>query len=97
MAAAVLEIVADYDVRHITPRQMAELSRRLYDTGAIGQPEYAGRYLVMQWSPDQPRDFVAEWRAHLTVLQHEGAAPPTIHITRELVELIRSFRPVEDE
>ena len=110
MAATVLKIVSEYDVRQITPRKIAELSERLYRAGAIGLPEHAilsfqperhgdydaqaGRYPTMAWAPDQPRDFVIEWQAHLAALLREKAHPATIDLTRELGDLIRSFQPV---
>jgi hypothetical protein len=88
LAATVIEISADYDVRHMTPNELAKLSARLYEVGAIGFEEYAvlsfqpefhdgfdensGFYQELQAQPDQPRDFIAEWQKHLWEMQRSA-------------------------
>ena len=89
LAAAVIEISADYDVRNMKPNELVRLSARLYEAGAIGfgeytilsfQPEFhdefdenSGFYRELQKNPDRPRDLLTEWERHLWEMQR--AAP----------------------
>ena len=85
MASSVISIIHDYDVRNMTPAQMAEMSRRLYLAGAIDLAEFAvmsfqphmatdfdveaETYRAMQQNPNRPRDFIAAWENHLRDVQ----------------------------
>ena len=89
LAAVVIEISADYDVRNMAPNELVRLSARLYEAGAIGfgeytilsfQPEFhddfdenSGFYQELQKDPDRPRDLLTEWERHLWEMQR--AAP----------------------
>ena len=89
LAAAVIEISADYDVRNMTPNELVWLSTQLYEAGAIGfgeytilsfQPEFndgfdenSGFYRELQRDPDRPRELLTEWERHLWEMQR--AAP----------------------
>ena len=71
------EYVYGTDVRHMSPRQMAELSMDLYVGGILSYDEYAllafqpelhpdydatvGALTGEKAAPDQPRDYVREW------------------------------------
>ena len=88
LAATVIEISADYDVRNMTPNELVRLSARLYEAGAIGfgeytilsfQPEFhddfdenSGLYRELQSDPDRPRDLLAEWERHLWEMQRSA-------------------------
>jgi hypothetical protein len=113
LAATVLKIAAEYNVRHISPNELAEMSRRLYYAGALGLAEHAllthqphlldhmdpeaGRYRQLALRPDQPRDLLAEWQEHLDLLTSTHADPAAIALTASVVELLESFQPLEDE
>ena len=89
LAATVIEISADYNVRNISPNELVKLSARLYEAGAIGfaeytilsfQPEFhddfdenSGFYQELQKDPDRARDLLSEWESHLWEMQR--AAP----------------------
>ena len=88
LAAAVIEISADYDVCNMTPNELVKLSARLYEAGAIGfgeytilsfQPEFhddfdenSGFYHQLQSDPDRPRDLLTEWERHLWEMQRSA-------------------------
>jgi hypothetical protein len=111
LAAAVLEIAADYNVRNMSPNDLAEMSRRLYYAGGIGLAEHAvmsfqphllddydaeaGLYGQLRLRPDTPRDLLAEWREHLRVLAASHADPATVAMTAAIAELLESFQPLD--
>lgn len=88
LAAAVIEISADRDVRNMTPNELATLSAQLYEAGAIGfneytilsfQPEFhdgfdenSGLRQHLQSEPDRPRDLLAEWQGYLWEMQRSA-------------------------
>jgi hypothetical protein len=112
LAASVLEITEDYDVRCLSPAQMGELARRLYEAGAIGAkefalmsfrrdllPEYAAccaSYLKLGEEPDRPRDFVAAWGELLEEIRSRHPDPEMIHLVAQIADLLESFEPIED-
>ena len=114
LAAMIIEISADYDVRDMTPNELVKLSARLYEAGAIGfeeytilsfQPEFHDRfdensefYRELQSEPDQPRDFITEWQRHLWEMQSSapGVFSPDMAATREIIELLKCFTPMEE-
>ncbi len=73
-----MEIAAEYDVRHMTPRQMVNLSFDLYSAGFLSQEQYTelafqselmpnfestiGALTGEKAQPDLPRDYIAIWR-----------------------------------
>ncbi|MBS3820587.1 MAG: hypothetical protein GVY16_06215 [Planctomycetes bacterium] len=113
LAAAVLDIAADYNIRHMSPNDLAEMSRRLYDAGGIGLAEHAvmsfqphlladynaaaGLYRQLRLRPDTPRDLLAEWREHLRVLAASHADPATVAVTAAIAELLESFQPLDTD
>jgi hypothetical protein len=112
LASAVLKIAADYNVRDMSPDELAEMSRRLYYAGAIGLAEHAvlsnqphllddfdadaGCYRQLSFEPERKRDLLAEWRENLRILIAANAGPETIALTSSLAELLESFQPLED-
>ncbi len=113
LAAAVAEITAEYDVRNMAPHQIASMARRLYLANAISIPEYAVlsfqpnlytqfnyqavTYQVMQRNPHRPRDFIAAWENHLEVIWRRHPDPSSLHLSEQIVELLQSFEPRDDE
>ncbi|NQV57020.1 MAG: hypothetical protein HQ503_14265 [Rhodospirillales bacterium] len=75
------EIAAGYDVRWITPRQMADLSFDLYFSGHLSREQYAelafqselmpnfnqtiGALTGKRAEPDRPRDYTEIWHQRL--------------------------------
>lgn len=113
LAAAVLKIASDYNVRDMSPHDLAEMSRRLYYAGAIGLAEHAvlchqphliddydadaGLYRQLGLEPETPRDLLAQWQQHLALLRECSADPDTVGLTGILVELLESFQPFDDD
>lgn len=77
-----MEIAAEYDVRHMTPRQMVNLSFDLYSAGFLSQEQYTelafqselmpnfestiGALTGEKAQPDLPRDYIAIWRQRVS-------------------------------
>ncbi|HDY64853.1 MAG TPA: hypothetical protein ENH84_01300 [Phycisphaerae bacterium] len=113
LTAAAAEITGEYDVRDMTPQQMVEMTRRLHLAGVISLPEYAvlsfqpnlypqfnyeaATYRLMQRHPQRRRDFIAAWENHLEVIWHHHPDPPSLQLSEQIIELLRSFEPPEDE
>jgi hypothetical protein len=113
LAAAVLKIAGEYNIRNMSPNDLAEMSRRLYYAGAIGLAEHAilchqphlvddydpdaGLYRQLGLEPDTPRDLLGQWQEHLRILQEAHADPDTLGLTSILVELLESFQPFDDD
>jgi hypothetical protein len=112
MAATVAEIANEYNVRHMTVYQMAEMSRRLYLAGAICLPEYAvmsfqpnlypefrsdvKTYRRMQKNPEDPRDFVAAWREHVELVRRTHPDPESLTLAMQIADLLESFVPLDE-
>ncbi len=78
-----------FDVRHMSPRRMAEVSMDLYMSGALGWEEYAmlafqpelhpdydntvGALTGEKAEPDRPKDFVAQWEERLAFERKHNA------------------------
>ncbi len=113
LAAAVLKIAAEYNVRNMSPNDLAEMSRRLYYAGAIGLAEHAilchqphliddydadaGLYRQLGLQPEKRRDLLAQWQEHLQILQDTHADPDTRGLTAIVVELLESFQPFDPD
>ena len=111
MATEMMEIIKDYNIRHISPKKLVELSSRLHEAGVIGQAEYAAlsfqpelyveyhpdeeTYQLMQADPDRPRDFIAEWERQLQTVQQQPD-PFNLKLTTSILELLQCFEPLED-
>lgn len=67
-----------YDVRNVSPREMAAMSQELYQGGAISfqdhallsfqpelSPEFNKIFPGRPGKPDTPRDFIAQWETQL--------------------------------
>ena len=113
LAAAAAEITGEYDVRDMTPHQMVEMTRRLHMGGIIGLEEYAvlsfqpdlysqfnyefPTYRTMQRAPNQRRDFITAWEDHLEEIRRHHPDPTSLLLSEQIVELLQSFEPLEDE
>ncbi len=74
-------LIGDIDIRHLSPRQMADASMDLYVAGVLPWEEYAmlafqaelhpdydrtiGALTGQAADPDRPRDFLADWEERL--------------------------------
>ncbi len=97
-------IALRYDVRSITPRDMAKMSQELYDSGAISlknhafisfQPELnpsynttIGRFTNTTAHPDIPRNFLDEWNDRLAEQLKNGASDEIINNTRQVLSIL---------
>lgn len=111
LAGQVMQIVGDYNVRSMTPNEMSDMAYRLFSLGAIGLNEYAvmsfqphmaddydpraGLYSSMKEHPGEPRDFVELWEKHFHALQLSRPSPTCLSITREILDLLKSFQPIQ--
>lgn len=111
MATMMMEIIKDYNIRHISPRNLVELSSRLHEAGVIGLAEYAAlsfqpelyaeyhpdeeTYQLMQADPERPRDFIVEWEGQLKIVQ-QHPDPFNLKLTTNILELLQCFEPMED-
>jgi len=113
MACRVVEIADDYDVRNMTPPEMAEMAKRLYLAGAIGMAEYAVLsfkpnlyphfdasdpiYQAMQQHPNRRRDYIAEWWGVLNACRAKHIVGERYSFACKIIELLESFQPIDDE
>jgi hypothetical protein len=113
MAAVVLDIAEDYDVRAMTSAEMTEMAERLYEAGAVGLCEYAAMscqpnlhpdvleqveaYRRMHLDPEEPQNFVLAWQQHLHWLWAHHPEPNDIALAEGIVELLQSFIPAMDD
>jgi len=78
-------IAKEYDVRNMSPRGMAAMSQKLYQSGAISfqdhallsfqpelSPEFSKTPLGHHGKPDGPRDFIAQWEMQLQIHEKRG-------------------------
>ncbi len=113
MAADVAKIANEYDVRRMTPGEIAQMSRRLYLLGVLTLPEYAAlslqpdlypefyaetpSYRAMRNDPDRPRDYLSAWQEHLAFLQTHHPEPENLALAGEIVDLLASFEPAKED
>ncbi len=106
-SAAASRIAANYDVRNISPREMAKMSLELYQSGVISfkdhsflsfqpelNPEYdetIGRLTGTVARPDEPQDFVAVWEGHLKDQETRGTDREMIEQTRRMLSLVQNL------
>jgi len=88
------DIAGRYDIRAMTPREMADLSAELYMAGFLNHEQYAdlsfqaelmpnydttiGALTGMRAAPDKPRDYTSIWRAKLKFEMKHLADDPRI-------------------
>ncbi|MBN1554768.1 MAG: hypothetical protein JXA11_08480 [Phycisphaerae bacterium] len=112
MAADVAQIANEHNVRSMTPRDMIDMSRRLYLLGAISLPEYAimsfqphlhvdfnanaASYRSMFKSPARKRDYIDAWEKHLEFVQRYHPDPVSLALSKEILDLLQSFEPLGD-
>lgn len=106
-SATASRIAANYDVRNISPRDMAKMSLELYQAGVISfkdhsflsfQPELnteydetIGRLTGTVARPDEPQDFVAVWEGHLKDQETRGADREMIEQTRRMLSIVQNL------
>ena len=88
------DIAGRYDIRAMTPREMADLSAELYMAGFLNHEQYAdlsfqaelmpnydttiGALTGLRAAPDRPRDYTSVWRAKLKFEMKHLADDPSI-------------------
>ena len=97
----VSRIASRYDVNNISPRDMAKMSRELFDAGAISfqnhvllsfQPELnIGQSIGKSAKADERRDFVADWKTILTNQQKAGAQSESLEQTQRALHILKAL------
>ena len=101
---AVYSVAQKYDVKNITPRNMAQMSQELYDNNSISlknhafmsfQPELnpsynntIGKFTHTTAKPDTPRNFLDEWKERLEEQLQSGASSEIINNTKEVISIL---------
>jgi len=86
-AQSLTDVARKYDVRNMSPREMAAMSQTLYQSGAISfqdhallsfQPDLGSDFNPTLAAPpgqaDAPRDLMAQWAAQLQAHEQQGDA-----------------------
>lgn len=100
----VSDIARKYDVENVSPRDMANMSYELYDSGIISfkqhallsfQPELSpyfnstiGKLTNTTAQPDVPRNFLGEWKDRLEQESRDGLPKDMIKNTKEIVSIL---------
>ncbi len=100
----VSDIVKKYDVKNITPNEMANMSQELYDSGNISfkihaflsfQPELnpsyestIGKLTNSIAEPDKPMNFLGEWKGRLEHQLKSGVSNEIIENTKEVISFL---------
>lgn len=84
-AKSLADVARKYDVRNMSPRDMAAMSQELYQSGAISfqdhallafqpelSPEFNKTLAGSPGKPDAPRDFIAQWETQLQIHENQG-------------------------
>lgn len=84
-AKSLADVAGKYDVRNMSPRDMAAMSQELYQGGAISFQDHALLSFQPELNqeinktladtpvrPDAPRDFIAQWEKQLQVHEQQG-------------------------
>jgi hypothetical protein len=103
----VSSIAQKYDVKNITPREMAQMSQALYDNGSISlknhafisfQPELnpsyndtIGKLTNTIAQPDNPRNFLNEWKERLKQQEKDGVSNEIINNTKEVISILNNL------
>jgi hypothetical protein len=97
----VSRIASRYDINNISPRDMAKMSRELFDAGAISfqnhvllsfQPELnIGQSIGKSAKADERRDFVADWKMLLTKQQKAGAHSESLEQTQRALHILEAL------
>lgn len=100
----VSSVAQKYDVKNISPREMAQMSQELFDNNSISlknhafisfQPELnpsyndtIGKFTHTTAQPDNPRNFLDEWKVRLEEQLKSGASNEIINNTKEVVSIL---------
>lgn len=111
-ARQIADIAAEYDVRNISPRDMAAMSLSLYESGHISfkthallsfqpelHPEYdatLGKISGVPAQPDEKRDFIQVWEKKLESQKRYAAPAEQIKNTEEVLNLLRNLAALRD-
>lgn len=104
----VSSIAQNYDVTNISPKEMAEMSQQLFDSGNITlkqhsmlsfqpelNPSYSstiGKMTNKIGQPDVPRNFLGEWKDLLEHQIKNGYPEHIIQNTKEVVFILDNFK-----
>ncbi len=94
---AAQNIMANYNVNNISPRDMAAMSNELYSSNNISleehamlsfQPELNAKQPIESAAPDAKRDFINEWERKLEFQKQYGAPKEFIDRTKNTLNLL---------
>ena len=104
---AVYFVAQKYDVKNITPRNMAQMSHELYDNNSISLKNYAfmsfqpelnpsynntiGKLTHTTAQPDTPRNFLDKWKERLEEQLQSGASSEIINNTKEVISILHNL------
>ena len=84
-AKSLADVARKYDVRNMSPREMAAMSQELYQSGAVSFQDHALLSFQPELSPesnnilagipgtsDVPKDFIAQWETQLRIHEKMG-------------------------
>lgn len=96
-SSAARVILGEYDIRNISPREMAVLSYRLYEAGIIDggdyallsyQPELNPNWEENNGGPDIPKDYIKYWEDILDRQIESRAGPVAIEKTETILNIL---------
>jgi len=107
--ASLTRLIGNVDIRHLSPRQMAETSLDLYVAGILPWEEYAmlafqpelhpdydktiGALTGEKAAPDRPRDFLNVWEERLKFEQKYNADNP--QLVDRTQRIVQVFRQID--
>lgn len=93
-------LLGDANVRRITPKNMARLSKTLYEAGYISFREHAllsfqpGMPVDGSSRPDQqgqPRDYIDTWERQVDLQQKNGERPDFIRQSKRILNILSNL------
>lgn len=99
-ADEIRQILGDLNVRRISPKNMNNLSKMLFEAGHISFREYA----MLSFQPkmegppqaddrdsNRPRDYIDQWEQQLARQQERGERPDFIRQSRRLLNILHNL------
>ncbi len=100
-------IAREYDVTNMTPREVSDMSKKLYENGSISFKQHAllsfqpdldpnyndtiGKRTNTIAQPDTPKNFLEKWRDKLEEQIKNGTPHDIIENTKEIVSILENL------
>jgi hypothetical protein len=110
--STVYSVAQKYDVKNISPNEMAQMSQELYDNNSISlknhafisfQPELnpsynntIGKFTHSTSQPDTARNFLDEWKQRLEDQLKGGVSSEIINNTKEVVSILDNLNMLRE-